>query len=315
MGQGAAALGLRPARRRRGARPVRPGRSTPWPSKLPAVAEHLDAARADILAFTAFPKEIWRQIWSNNPNERLNREIRRRTDVVGIFPDRDALDPPRRRRPGRTARRMDRRPPLPRPRRPGPLPPHDHHQHRPPDRSRRPTRTHRLKPQTDHAALHHAQGLDLTAQAGGPAFRRRAPQAAVPGRWLRRRRSLPWATLLVIYMCKASRAPSMASPCCGLPPAGKDRHLVAAVLPPAQLALVTCGARMKNDERRPPPSTVSPTIDCQSASLGPSSAVRAAQSPFSVGSSNCHAMCSTVVPSAAEGCYKPRKTMLSRATP
>ena len=59
--------------------------------RWPRLAEVMDEAEADVLAYLAFPPEHWRQIWSTNPLERLNKEVKRRSDVVGIFPNEAAV--------------------------------------------------------------------------------------------------------------------------------------------------------------------------------------------------------------------------------
>ena len=83
-----------------------------WPTQLdsiagklgrqfPAVETMLREAATDVCAFTAFPVAHWKKVWSTNPLERVNKEIMRRTDVVGIFPNKQACcgwpdrDPPR----------------------------------------------------------------------------------------------------------------------------------------------------------------------------------------------------------------------------
>ena len=59
--------------------------------RFPKAAASMRTARTDVLAFTAFPPGHWRKIWSNNPLERLNKEIKRRSNVVGIFPNDSAV--------------------------------------------------------------------------------------------------------------------------------------------------------------------------------------------------------------------------------
>jgi transposase-like protein len=59
--------------------------------QFPKVKELMDSAKVDVLAFSAFPPDHWRKIWSNNPLERLNKEIKRRTNVVQIFPNNAAI--------------------------------------------------------------------------------------------------------------------------------------------------------------------------------------------------------------------------------
>ena len=76
------------------AQPDREAMSATWDTvrdqlaaPIPKIGPHMDDAKAEVLAFNAFPRAHWRKIWSTNPLERLNKEIKRRARVVGIVPN------------------------------------------------------------------------------------------------------------------------------------------------------------------------------------------------------------------------------------
>ena len=176
--------------------------------KLPAVATHLDAARADILAFTAFPRRLAADLVQQPPGTAEPGDPpphRRRRHL----PRPDRPDPAGRRRPGRAARRMDRATPLPRPRHPCQEPPHQDHRREPDDRGGDHHRHHRIesKPRSRGDRIkHHSSGRDPI---------RPPPRLVIPARTAREQRNVP-KRLISMSRHQSSAATSQTGPSGGI---------------------------------------------------------------------------------------------------